>query len=638
MKKLWIAAMGALALVAGCRTDPPAASVRGAGSVAFAPDGVKLLVVDGDNDELLVVDPAAEAVSGRVKVGKGPTRVVVGADGRAFVANRFDRSVSVVDAAAQKELSRITVGAEPVSLGFSADGTKLVVANHTSRSLSIVDVAAGREVSQVALPADPTGLRVVGTKAYVGYGRASELSVVDLEQRAVVQGPSLSLALTLDQTGGDKRIPGQAVDPVFDEASGHLFVPHVQSKETPVATTEPGAYAGGAGTVPVVANAVVTVDATSDTVMPAPLANTSKSCPECDIAVSAGLVGSPSVSADGVPSALAAVSGPSSGPQAAVLDPSGRWMFVANLHSNNVQVVAVAPGAAQVNAVRVGRGPTGIAISADGKQAFVYNSFDHTVSVLEGREGEIVATREFPVGKSPLTPEQDLGRKLFFAADDARMTNAQAGGIACASCHPGGREDGRTWQFTEGPRNTPSLAGRSLGTTAPYHWDGLLTDMHAFRVVVEARMGGSGTQFGSGTESALSVADFNAMLAYLDAQPRPDNPKRGTETSEPVLRGKALFEGKAACASCHSGKDFTDDAFYDVGTIGRTATGEREHFDRGVNTPPLHNLFDSAPYLHDGSIRTLRERVTINPGDRHGVTSTLTPAEVDDLVAYLETL
>jgi cytochrome c peroxidase len=412
----------------------------------------------------------------------------------------------------------------------------------------------------------------------------------------------------------------------------------VQSKETPVSTVEPNAYAGGFGSVPVVANAVVTVDATSDTVLPAPDGNAAKSCPECDIPVSAGLVGSPAVSADGVPSALASVTGPSSGPQAAVLDPSGRWMFVANLHSNNVQVVTVAPGAAQVDAVRVGRGPTGIAIAADGKKAYVYNSFDHTVSVLEGQDGAIVATREFAVGRSPLTPEQDLGRKLFFAADDARMTNAQAGGIACASCHPGGREDGRTWQFTEGPRNTPSLAGRNLKDTAPYHWDGLLTDMHSFRVVVETRMGGSGTQFGSGSEAALSVQDFNAMLAYLDSQPRPDNPRRGSETGEAALRGKAIFEGKAACASCHSGNDYTDDGFYDVGTIGRTATGEKEHFDRGVNTPPLHNLFDSAPYLHDGSVKTLRERVTKNPGDRHGTTSQLTPAEVDDLVAYLETL
>ena len=54
--------------------------------------------------------------------------------------------------------------------------------------------------------------------------------------------------------------------------------------------------------------------------------------------------------------------------------------------------------------------------------------------------------------------------------------------------------------------------------------------------------------------------------------------------------------------------------------------------------PHLTGIGSKAPYLHDGSINTLRERVTNNPGDRHGTTSRLTAAEVDDLVAYLETL
>jgi hypothetical protein len=56
--------------------------------------------------------------------------------------------------------------------------------------------------------------------------------------------------------------------------------------------------------------------------------------------------------------------------------------------------------------------------------------------------------------------------------------------------------------------------------------------------------------------------------------------------------------------------------------------------------PQLHNLAFRGPFLHDGCAGTLLERFTKcgSPGDRHGLTSKLTPAQIDDLVAYLETL
>jgi cytochrome c peroxidase len=54
----------------------------------------------------------------------------------------------------------------------------------------------------------------------------------------------------------------------------------------------------------------------------------------------------------------------------------------------------------------------------------------------------------------------------------------------------------------------------------------------------------------------------------------------------------------------------------------------------------LRNLQVRAPYMHDGCATTLKDRFDPNcgGGDKHGVTSHLTPAEIDDLVAYLETL
>jgi cytochrome c peroxidase len=95
-----------------------------------------------------------------------------------------------------------------------------------------------------------------------------------------------------------------------------------------------------------------------------------------------------------------------------------------------------------------------------------------------------------------------------------------------------------------------------------------------------------------------------------------------------VARGKALFHSPAvACVTCHNGNDYTSNATVDVGTGG------------AFQVPQLHNLALRAPYLHDGCAKTLRERFTkCGGGDRHGITSKLSSTEIDDLVAYLESL
>jgi cytochrome c peroxidase len=56
----------------------------------------------------------------------------------------------------------------------------------------------------------------------------------------------------------------------------------------------------------------------------------------------------------------------------------------------------------------------------------------------------------------------------------------------------------------------------------------------------------------------------------------------------------------------------------------------------GLDTPTLHGLFRSAPYLHDGSAATLREvLVERNAAGKHGVTAGLDAGQLDDLIAYL---
>ena len=109
-------------------------------------------------------------------------------------------------------------------------------------------------------------------------------------------------------------------------------------------------------------------------------------------------------------------------------------------------------------------------------------------------------------------------------------------------------------------------------------------------------------------------------------------------------RGKAIFErtrrkdgtpipAKNQCAVCHSGPHYTNQKLADVGTVKPT--------DRSplIDTPQLSNIALTAPYLHDGSARSLEEIWTVfNPNDTHGVSNDLQKDELNDLIEYLKTL
>ncbi len=74
--------------------------------------------------------------------------------------------------------------------------------------------------------------------------------------------------------------------------------------------------------------------------------------------------------------------------------------------------------------------------------------------------------------------------------------------------------------------------------------------------------------------------------------------------------GRALFEERG-CRDCHANAAFRDGANHDVGTI-TPSSGQRLGFAlTEIRTPTLVELWDSAPYFHDGSAATLAEVFTI---------------------------
>jgi cytochrome c peroxidase len=97
-----------------------------------------------------------------------------------------------------------------------------------------------------------------------------------------------------------------------------------------------------------------------------------------------------------------------------------------------------------------------------------------------------------------------------------------------------------------------------------------------------------------------------------------------------VRRGDALFhDATVGCASCHEGDKMTNNRAADVGT------------GKAFQVPSLSRIALRAPFMHNGCAATLKDRF-LNPacggGDLHGKTSHLDAGQIDDLVAYLESL
>jgi cytochrome c peroxidase len=207
----------------------------------------------------------------------------------------------------------------------------------------------------------------------------------------------------------------------------------------------------------------------------------------------------------------------------------------------------------------------------------------------------------------------DTGHLLF---------HANAGGfVACATCHVEGDDDGRVWAFgdctTTSPRRTQSLL-TGLRGTEPFHWNG---DESTFELlladVLVTRMSGP----------KLSADQMNGMLSWIDAQPRAR--RRPLADAAAVQRGAALFNDtqNVGCVACHAGARFSNNASMDVGT------------GRAFQVPSLVGIGTRGPFMHDGCAATLRDR--FNPacgGANHGITAQLSSGQIDDLVAYLQSL
>lgn len=130
-----------------------------------------------------------------------------------------------------------------------------------------------------------------------------------------------------------------------------------------------------------------------------------------------------------------------------------------------------------------------------------------------------------------------------------------------------------------------------------------------------------------------------ALQAYQFSLDAP-TPPEGSFDAAAAIRGKALFSGKAQCATCHSGPLFTD--VIDGGKLhpqSASVAVDKDYVKRSATkkwrVSPLKGIWQHPPYFHDGSAATLADVVSrYNEVNKLKLSDT----EKSDLTEYLKSI
>jgi cytochrome c peroxidase len=297
---------------------------------------------------------------------------------------------------------------------------------------------------------------------------------------------------------------------------------------------------------------------------------------------------------------------------------------------------------------------------------------------------ESSSTRAKVVEESDRVTAERLGEKLF---NDPILS--ENGKVSCATCHLPDRG------YSSGGL-PPALGGGTLARRAPpvwnrakgksFFWDGRADSLedqvygpltakdemgnktvgHALNRI--NRIGGEYRKMFGEVYPQWGVTDFTLAMALAAYEKTLSSPKtraddylsgENKQTLNPAeARGAALFFGRARCYVCHSGPQMTDESFHNTG-VGWDPDGRlfrdngrynvtRKDADTGkFKTPGLRGCKAAAPYMHDASLKTLRDVVEFyGKGGVRGapfLDRDLRPIDLsgrdrDDLVAFLEVL
>jgi mono/diheme cytochrome c family protein len=647
------------------KTPPvPGETVHEGSAVAMSRDGERLYIADEDHSTLRIVtldgasfgrlpssaDHDAVALPGR------PANIVVTAT-ELLVTIRdpgllmvFRRAGAEADAGAGLiETARVALPADAWGLAVSPDERTAVVTSAWTHRVSVVDLEAKKLLSSVDVGREPRGVVVSadgngGSTAYVSHlvSTPGDLTRVDALRDPEPRVRKVALPVARARAG--------SVDSALSSLSATLGYALALSKDGK-RLYAPRHALGAVGDQAWFGATTIDVLLTS---VDEPLA------PRRVRGAIAEMKDGPSNRLLAKDAGAFPLTDPVMFVQPRSAQVVGDKLFVLSegLHAvYRTSTTAIDPGLVAEKVVEsTCRGPAGMVVTSDAKLAYVFCRAPYAVEALslEGPPPRGSSLSRV-LAKDSLSSEAAEGRAIFYDASDTEIS----GGLACAGCHPEGRDDGHVWheietrgapfpiavgveprvlaggEYVAGirgfPRQTPMLAGR-VKAEGPYGWHAENPDLRS-RIeegIHLHRWNAARYDEGAMASASRFLAAF--LRQGLVTPPRDKHALTAIEAS-----GKKLFEAdETRCATCHTpAQDFTDRAPHIL--LTPPAAGFDEEPGSGFKPPSLLFVQGTAPYYHDGSAATLEDLVANNQ-DRMGKTSHLSAEERAALVAYLRTL
>ena len=549
------------------------------------------------------------AIQPALEGNRGAFKIAFNTSGTTAYVTEFDEGrVAVIDTASGKMLRHVsTQGTQPTGIAVVPNSSTVIVTNSFSGSVAFIDTKSG-ECSTIPLRGVPWDvvLSPDGSRAYVSVSQLDKVAVIDIGSRKIIGEMHTghrprALAISPD---GRTVVSGNMTD-------GSISYLDTATLSLRASASVPSVNLRGIDIFPDGRNVFVVAQKAQ---------NERPTETAIGIWSNQAFLQVPNGPRNGVQNLWLDLMGKDvSDPDSIVLDSTKSRAFITCSGGNSVNVVPVR-GGETLTVENVGACPRGLAFTPNYKELWIANNLSNDIAVINPETLKI--ERRINLGPSTHKGDAILGKYLFSTA-----TIVKGEQFSCNSCHPDGGTDGISWKFVhvkdvlgkETDRNAKSLIG-NIGSAGPFRWSGHEPSLAAF---VEEEI--PGLMQGS----KPTAAQVSAIEKYVNTLSAPPNPYRNEDGTISVkgLKGKALFEGKAECSSCHSGPRFggTKKAW-----IGTTPEGVM------LQVPRLTAVYDSYPYLHNGKAKTLEEVFSVyNEKELHGKAKQLSPEEMKDLLQYV---
>ena len=569
--------------------------------LAVCPATNEMFVFLSTANAIAKVNPATEQLIKTFNLDFEPSGICVSKDGHfLYVANFSAKGkIHILSAITGKIMKTVSVGAYPSAICINREGTRIWVANRFSNDISLIDLKIQKEIKRIPVIREPKSLalspdeKLLAVGNYLPYQPSSDEQV--FAQITLIDAENVRFLCHIPLPDGSQSVE----DICFSKDGKFIFTTHLRSRyHFPATQLERGWMNTNALSIIEVLYrkhyATVLLD---------------------DMFRGAANPCGLSFSVDGNRLYIA-ISGTH---ELIALDMQALSQKFAN--TKPADLPALSNDLIFLNDLKtriplIGKGAKYTAVSND--KVFVSDYFSGGLSIVD--EKKYSEIRFLKLGNEP---EPDAIRKgeLFFADATICFQNWQS----CISCHPGARADGLNWDLINdgigNPKNTKSMLYSHV--TPPCMITGIRPTAE-----IAVRKGIRLIQFSERPEQ-----DADCIDQYLRSLKPLQSPylKNG-KLSKTAQKGKQIFE-HAGCADCHNGRYLTDGKMYDAGT------GINEYLNVPFDTPSLIEIWRTAPYLYNGSAKTMKDVLTtFNKDDKHGKTTNLTEKEIEALVEYILSL